>query len=85
MTDFFFILIGFVMGLFLITNGLLLTFWPRRFLRFYDFWNPGDYVGRTATWRSDVEKIEYRLLGLVFVVSGAAIVWNLARVRGWLR
>ena len=73
------------MGLFLMTNGLLLTFWPRRFLRFYDFWNPGDYVGRTAHWRSDVEKMEYRLLGLVSVVFGAAIVWNLVQVWIWLR
>jgi len=81
----FVVLIGFVMGLFLIANGLLLAFWPRRFLRFYDFWNPGDYVGRTASWRSDVEKMECRLLGLAFVVFGAAMVWNLVRVLGWLR
>src|ERR1035437_4036622 len=48
----------------MITNGLLLAFWPLQFLRFYDFWNRGDYVGRAASWRKKVGKVEYRLLGL---------------------
>ncbi|MGB6776012.1 MAG: hypothetical protein WBD25_07645 [Terriglobales bacterium] len=85
MNNTFFILIGLLMGLFIIANGLLLAFWPKRFLRFYDFWNRGDYVGKTASWRGNVEKMEYRLLGSAAVVVGAAMIWDLVRVGGWLR
>ena len=85
MHNIFFILIGLLMGLFVFANGLLLAFWPCRFLRFYDFWNRGDYVGRTASWRRDIEKMEYRLLGFGAVVVGAAIVSDLVSVGGWLR
>jgi len=68
----FIISIGLFMGLFLLLNGLLLAFWPGRFLRFYDFWNRGDYVGKTASWRKNVEKLEYRLLGAGALVVGIA-------------
>jgi uncharacterized protein YjeT (DUF2065 family) len=81
----FFISIGLLMALFVSANGLLLAFWPLRFLRFYDFWNRGDYVGKTASWRKNVEKTEYRLLGLGALVVGVAMVWDLVRVGGWLR
>ena len=80
-----FISVGLFIGLFVIVNGALLAFWPGRFLRFYDFWNRGDYVGRTASWRGNVEKMEYRLLGLGAIIAGAAMVWDLVRVGGWLR
>jgi uncharacterized protein YjeT (DUF2065 family) len=85
MHDTFLVLIGVLVGLFVIANGLLLTLWPQRFLRFYDFWNRGDYVGRTASWRGNVEKVEFKLLGLAAMVVGAAMVWDLVRVGGWLR
>jgi uncharacterized protein YjeT (DUF2065 family) len=81
----FFISIGLLMGLFVIANGLLLAFWPTRFLQFYDFWNRGDYVGKAASWRKNVETIEYRLPGLGAVVIGAAMVWDLIRLVGWFR
>jgi hypothetical protein len=81
----FFISIGLFMGLFIIINGTLLAFWPIRFLRFYDFWNRGDHVGRTASWRGNVEKMEFRLLGLVAMVIGAAMIWDLVRVGGLIR
>lgn len=85
MNNTFFISIGLLMALFVSANGLLLAFWPLRFLRFYDFWNRGDYVGKTASWRKNVEKTEYRLLGLGALVVGVAMVWDLVRVGGWLR
>jgi len=81
----FLIFIGLLVGLFVITNGLLLAFLPGRFLRFYDFWSRGDYVGKTALWRKNVEKMEYRLLGLGAIVVGVAMVWDLVHVGGWLR
>jgi len=76
----FFISIGVFLGLFLIASGLLLAFWPVRFLRFYDFWNRGDYVGRTASWRQKVGTIEYRLLGLVCFVAGVVVLWDVLHI-----
>ena len=73
--------LGLFMAFFMIANGLLLAFWPRRFLRLYDFWNSGDYVGKTASWRKNVEKLEYRRLGLGALVVGIAIIWDILRVR----
>jgi uncharacterized protein YjeT (DUF2065 family) len=80
MHNVFIVSIGLFMGFFMIANGLLLAFWPQRFLRFYDFWNRGDYIGRTASWRKNVEKAEYRLLGLGAMVAGVAIIWDVLRV-----
>jgi uncharacterized protein YjeT (DUF2065 family) len=77
--------IGVLVALFMIANGLLLVFWPGHFLRFYDFWNRGDYVGKTDSWRKDVETIVWRLLGLGALVVGIAMIWDLVRVGGWLR
>jgi hypothetical protein len=79
------ILIGLFLGLFMIANGLLLAFWPRCFLRFYDFWNPGDYVGKVAPWRKEVERLQFRLLGVGCFVVGMAVLWDLLRVGGWRR
>ena len=81
----FIVAIGLLLALFMITNGVLLALWPRRFLRFYDFWASGDYVGKAAPWRKSVEKVEFRLLGLIALVVGVAILWNSYRVAGWLR
>lgn len=81
----FLILIGLLMGLFLMANGLLLAVWPKRFLWLYDLWNRGDYVGKTGSWRKNVDNAEYRSLGLGVLVVGAAMIWDLVRVSGWLR
>ena len=64
------------MGLFLIVNGFLLSFKPEEFLRFYDFCNRGDYVGKAGAWRRDVGNIQYKLLGLCVLFVGAAIIWG---------
>jgi hypothetical protein len=80
----FMILIGIFFALFMIANGSLLLFWPKYFLRFYDFWSHGDYVGRAARWRSSVGKIGYRLLGLGASFAGVLMLWNLIRT-GWSR
>jgi uncharacterized protein YjeT (DUF2065 family) len=66
---------GLIVGGFIILNGLLLAIWPKHFLRFYDFWTPGDYVAKTASWRKDVHKLEARLFGLVLVAIGVASAW----------
>jgi hypothetical protein len=82
MNNMFIVSVGLFIAFFMIANGLLLAFWPHRFLRFYDFWNRGDYVGKTASWRKNVEKVEYRLLGLGALVVGIAIIWDVFRVGG---
>ena len=76
--------IGSFAALFVIVNGSLLLFWPQHFLRFYDFYNRGDYFGRTGAWRKDVHTMQYKLLGVAFVIGGAVIIWSLARSAGWL-
>jgi hypothetical protein len=50
-----------------------------------DFWNRGDYVGKTDSWRKNVEKVEYRLLGVGALVVGIAMIWDFVRIGGWLR
>lgn len=72
------------MALFVAVNGLLLAFWPDRFLWFYDFWNRGDYVAKTASWRNNVGKIEYRFFGVGAFIVGIAMFWDLVRITGWL-
>ncbi|MGC2111016.1 MAG: hypothetical protein WA655_15960, partial [Candidatus Korobacteraceae bacterium] len=67
-------------GLFLVGNGCLLLFSPKYFLRFYDIWARGDYVGRTASWRNRVAGWEGQVLGLVFVIAGLYVLWSIVRI-----
>jgi hypothetical protein len=78
----FIVSIGLFIGLFMIANGVLLVFWPRLFLRFYDLWASGDYVRRNAPWRKNVESGEARILGLGAAVFGMAILWDILRLIG---
>lgn len=80
MHSLFVVLVGLFIALYMVVNGLLLALWPERFLRFYDFLNRGDYVGRSAPWRRNVGNWEYRLLGVVALVVGIVMIWNLLRV-----
>ncbi len=78
----FLICLGVFVGLFVIANGLLLLFWPKYFLRFYDFWARGDYAGRTGRWRNNVGSFGYRFFGLGCVAVGLYMTWNFFRI-GW--
>ena len=69
-----------LVGLFVIANGLLLLFWPKHLLRFYDFWARGDYVGRAGRWRNNIGGFEYRFFGLGCVAVGLYMIWNLVRI-----
>jgi hypothetical protein len=73
------IAIAALVALFMIGNGSLLAFWPKRFLRFYDVWSCGDYVGRTGSWRNNVERLGYRRLGLGIVV-GIAMFCEIVKI-----
>jgi len=68
------------MALFMIANGALLALWPRRFVRFYDFWTRGDRVGRRVFRGANVERIEYRLLGVGLLVFGLLMIRDLVHV-----
>ncbi len=81
MANVFFIGIGVFLGLYMLASGLLLAFWPAQFLRFYDFWNGGDYVGRTASWRKKIGSIESKLLGIGFFIAGVIVLWNILHIR----
>ena len=59
--------------------GGLLIFRPDLFLKLYDRLNPGDYVGRTGSWRQDVHKTEYKILGVLLLLSGLLFLWLLGR------
>lgn len=63
-----------------VANGALLTFRPNFFLRFYDWQNRGDFVGKTAGWRKDVDNAEYKFLGVMSIVIGLLIIGFIARV-----
>lgn len=79
----FFLAIGLSMGLFAITNGVLLILSPKHFLKFHDVWARGDWVGRTAPWREDVGKTEYKILGLLILAVGIMILWDMiSRIAG---
>ena len=54
----------------------MLVFWPKRFLKFYDFWAGGDYVGKIGAWRNSVEKFESKLLEMGALVMGVVIIWD---------
>jgi hypothetical protein len=64
----------FIVGAMFLTNGALLIFRPDLFLRFYDWQNPGDYVGKTAAWRKDVRSIEWKFLGVIFALMGVFLL-----------
>jgi len=74
------ILLGIVGGCTFVANGALLTFRPDLFLRFLDWQNPGDHVGRAGAWRKDVYNLEYKLLGIMFVLFGLFVLGFLAKV-----
>ena len=71
------VLSSLLLALFVMANGVVLVFWPRHYLRFYDFWVNRSSIGKAAPWRKDVEKVEYRLLGLGAIVSGLVILWSI--------
>lgn len=64
----------------IIVNGSLLAFRPDLFLRFYDWQNPGDYWGRSASWRKDVHNAGYKVLGVVLLISGFLFLGLLVKV-----
>jgi hypothetical protein len=76
---FLIVLLGMVFACVVAVNGGLLIFRPDLFLKFYDRLNPGDYVGRSGTWRKDVHNAEYKVLGAVLLISGVLFLFLLVK------
>lgn len=74
------VVLGMAFACLIAVNGGLLTFRPNLFLRFYDWQNPGDYWGKSAGWRKNVSTIEYRILGVVLLLSGLLFLGLLTKV-----
>jgi hypothetical protein len=61
-------------------NGGLLIFRPDLFLKVYDRLSLGDYVGKSGEWRKDVHNTEYKILGIILLLSGLLFLGLLAKV-----
>lgn len=64
------LVVGVLLCLFMVVNGILLVFAPGLFLRFYDWYTPGDYVSKNAEWRNSVYDVESRILGIFMLCLG---------------
>ena len=67
---FLIVMLGMAFACLIAINGGLLIFRPDQFLKFYDRLNPGDYVGRSGSWRKNVHNTEYKVLGGLLLLSG---------------
>jgi hypothetical protein len=73
------VLLGMAFACLVAVTGWLLMFRPDLFLKLYDRLNPGDYVGRSGSWRKDVHNAEYKVLGVLFLLSGLLFLGLLAK------
>lgn len=73
------VLLGMAFACMVAVSGWLLIFRPDVFLKLYDRLNPGDYVGRSGGWRKDVHNAEYKILGVLFLLSGLLFLGLMAK------
>ena len=73
------ILVVVLFSLFMIINGLLLCLSPDIWIRFYDWYTPGDYVSKIAPWRNEIHGWEFKLLGTGMVCFGSYFIEILLR------
>jgi hypothetical protein len=66
-----------LLGTLLVTYGALLALRPDRFLRFHDTFIDRSKWNRSAEWRKHVADVEYKVLGIAFVISGLFIVFSM--------
>lgn len=74
------LILGTAFAILIAINGVLFTFQPKLFLKFYDWQNPGDDRGKVAGWRKDVYNSEYKFLGIVLLLSGLLFLGMMAKV-----
>jgi hypothetical protein len=70
----FFLASGFALAF-----GMLMVFWPRKFLKLCNALNPGHHVLQTEAWRSYVHGSEFRLIGRGLTVVGAFAILLMLR------
>jgi len=68
-------ILAMVLALLAVLNGVLLAFLPKYFLRAYDCYARGDYVGRTAEWRAKIDNPEYKIAGIALAAFGIFIIY----------
>lgn len=66
-----------LLGTLFVTYGALLAFRPDRFLSFHDTFIDRSKWNRSAEWRKHVADGEYKVLGIVFMISGLFIVFGM--------
>jgi hypothetical protein len=62
-------------GSLFVVYGTLLAWRPDLFLRFHDTFVDRSKWNRIAAWRKNVHKIEYKVLGIGFLISGLFLVF----------
>lgn len=77
------IALGMAFACLVAVNGGLLAFRSDLFLKFYDRQNSGDYWGRTAGWRKDVHNTEYKVLGVILLISALLFLGILVKALLW--
>ena len=65
-----------LLGTVFVTYGALLAFRPDRFLRFHDTFIDRSKWNRTAEWRKHVADVEYKALGIAFLIFGLFVVFS---------
>ncbi len=71
--------VGLLIAGFFATAGALMAVSAKNFLRFYDFCFRGDYVGRTAQWRNDVDNVEWKIAGVALIGIALLFAWGMLR------
>lgn len=68
-------LVALLLGSLLVIYGALLAFRPGPFLRFHDTFIDRSKWNRGAAWRQQVDRMEYKVLGIAFVIVGLIVVF----------
>jgi len=63
------------MGAFLVAYGTLLTSKSSVFLRFHDAFVDRSRWNRNAEWRRNVDRLEFKILGVIFLLFGLFVVF----------
>jgi hypothetical protein len=64
-----------IVASFAVLNGIPLAFLPKYFLRVYDWYARGDFIGRTAKWRAKTATPEYKIAGAAIAAFGIYIIY----------
>jgi hypothetical protein len=63
------------MGAFLVVYGTLLTYKSSAFLWFHDSFVDRSQWNRNAEWRRNVDRLEFKMLGVCFLLIGLFVAF----------